>query len=198
MEFGVLGPLRVIEGEREIPLPRQKHRALLAFLVLHAGEVVSVDRLLDELWGERPPATAKNSLQNNISQLRKLLGADVLQTRPPGYVLDLAPDDVDLSRFLRLLEDARAQAPPERAGTLRRALALWRGPALADLEFELFAGGEALRLEELRVTAEEELVAAELELGRHAELVPRIEELIARNPLRERLRGQLMVALYRS
>src|SRR5712692_3927777 len=178
MEFGVLGPFRVTDGEREIPLPRQKHRALLAFLVLHAGEVVSVDRLLDELWGERPPATAKNSLQNNISQLRKLLGADVLQTRPPGYVLDLAPDDLDLSRFLRLLEDARTQAPPERAATLRRALALWRGPALADLEFEPFASGEALRLEELRATAEEGLVAG--------------------NPLREQLRGQLMVALYRS
>ena len=198
MEFRVLGPFRVTDGEREIPLPRQKHRALLAFLVLHAREVVSVDRLLDELWGERPPATAKNSLQNNVSQLRKLLGADVLHTRPPGYVLDLAPDDVDLSRFLHLLEDARTQAPPERAATLRRALALWRGPALADLEFEPFALGEAQRLEELRVTAEEELVAAELELGRHAELVPRIEELVARHPLRERLRGQLMVALYRS
>ena len=91
MEFGVLGPLRVVEGDREILLRRQKHRALLAFLVLHLGEVVSVDRLLDELWGERPPATAKNSLQNCVSQLRRLLGADVLRTQPPGYVLDVAP-----------------------------------------------------------------------------------------------------------
>src|SRR5947207_3830827 len=163
MEFGVLGPLRVTEGDNEIPLPRQKHRALLAFLVLHAGEVVSVDRLLDGLWGERPPDTAKNSLQNNVSQLRKVLGADVLRTAPPGYVLDISDDDVDVRRFLRLVEVAREQGAPERASTLRQALALWRGPALADLAFEPFALAEAPRLEELRSIAEEALVAAELE-----------------------------------
>ena len=198
VEFGVLGPLRIADGDREILLPRQKHRALLAFLVLHAGELISVDRLLDELWGERPPPTAKNSLHNYVSHLRKALGPDVVRTRPPGYLLDIAPDDVDVYRFLRLLDESREQAPPARATTLRRALGLWRGPALADLEFEPFALAEAPRLEELRATVEEDLVAAELELARHGELVPRIEELIARNPLRERLWGQLMVALYRS
>jgi DNA-binding SARP family transcriptional activator/tetratricopeptide (TPR) repeat protein len=198
VDYGLLGPLRVVDGDREIVLPRQKHRALLAFLLLHAGEVVSVDRLLDGLWGERPPETAKNSLQNNVSQLRKLLGADVLRTAPPGYVLDISDDDVDVRRFLRLVELAREQGAPERASTLQQALALWRGPALADLTFEPFALIEAPRLEELRSIAEEGLVAAELERGRHAELVPRIESLIGRNPLRERLRGQLMLALYRS
>jgi DNA-binding SARP family transcriptional activator len=198
VEVGVLGPLRVAAGEREIPLQRQKHRALLAFLALHAREVVSIDRLLDELWGERPPATARNSLQNSVSQLRKLLGEDVLRTRAPGYVLELPDEAVDARRFEGLLAETRTQAPPARAETLRRALALWRGRALADLEFEPFALAEAPRLTELRADAEEQLVAAELELGRHAELVPRIEDLVARHPLRERLRGQLMLALYRS
>ena len=179
-------------------LQRQKHRALLALLALRAGEILSVDRLLDELWGERPPPTARNSLQNYVSHLRKLLGADVLATRPPGYVLDIEPEDVDAHRFTRLVEAARTQAPPERATTLRQALACWRGPALVDLEFEPFALAEAARLEDIRAGAEEELVAAELELGRHAELVPRVEELVGRNPMRERLRGQLMLALYRS
>jgi DNA-binding SARP family transcriptional activator len=198
VEFGVLGPLRVADGDREIPLHRQKHRALLAYLVLNAGEVVSVDRLIDELWGEQPPATAKNSLRNCVWQLRKLLGAHVLRTRGPGYLIDVDADAVDVRRFVGLLEDARAQAAPARAATLRRALSLWRGPALADVEFEPFALVEASRLEELRVAAEEELVAAELDLGRHAELLSRIEELVGRNPLRERLRAQLMLALYRS
>jgi DNA-binding SARP family transcriptional activator len=187
-----------VTGEREVSLQRQKHRALLALLALRAGEVVSVDRLLDELWGERPPPTARNSLQNYISHLRKLLGADVLHTRPPGYVLDIAREDVDAHRFMRLVEDSQTQAPPERAATLRQALACWRGPALVDVEFEPFALTEAARLEDIRAGAEEELVAAELELGRHAELVPRIEDLVARNPMRERVRGQLMLALYRS
>jgi DNA-binding SARP family transcriptional activator len=198
VDVRVLGPLRVVVGEREVQLQRQKHRALVALLALRAGEVVSVDRLLDELWGERPPPTARNSLQNYVSHVRKLIGADVLLTRPPGYALEIARDDVDAHRFARLVEDSQTQAPPERAATLRQALALWRGPALVDVEFEPFALTEAARLEDIRAGAEEELVAAELELGRHAELVPRIEDLVARNPMRERLRGQLMLALYRS
>jgi DNA-binding SARP family transcriptional activator len=198
VDVRVLGPLRVVVGEREVELQRQKHRALLALLALRAGEVVSVDRLLDELWGERPPPTARNSLQNYVSHVRKLLGADVLVTRPPGYVLEIARDDVDAHRFTRLVEGSQGQAPPERAATLRQALACWRGPALVDVEFEPFALTEAARLEDIRAGAEEELVAAELELGRHAELVPRIEDLVAHNPMRERLRGQLMLALYRS
>ena len=198
MELGVLGPLRVADDGREVQLRSQKQRALLAFLVLHAGEVVSTDRLLDELWGERPPPTARNALQNYVSQLRKTLGADVLRTRPPGYVLDVEPDAVDAVRFVRLLEGARGASAEQRAALLREALALWRGRALADLEFEPFALREAPRLDELRAAAEEELVAAELELGRHAEVVPRLEELVAANPLRERLHGQLMLALYRS
>ncbi len=198
MQYQLLGLLRVADGDREILLPRQKDRALLAFLLLHARETVSIDTLLDELWGERPPPTAKNSLQNSVSRLRKSLGADVLRTRPPGYMLDVAAADVDLERFVHLVEQSQRQAAPERASTLARALALWRGPALADLQFEPFALTEAARLGEMRSLAEEALVGAELELGRHIELIPRIEELISRNALREQPRGQLMVALYRS
>jgi len=202
VEFGVLGPLRVVADGREISLRSRKQRALLAFLVLHAREVVSIDRLLDELWGERPPPTAKNSLQNHVHHLRTALGADVgadvLRTRPPGYVLDVDDDAVDAARFVRLLASAGGAPPQARAETLRTALALWRGRALADVEFEPFALAEAPRLDELRAAAEEELVAAELELGKHAELVARLEELVGANPLRERLRGQLMLALYRS
>jgi DNA-binding SARP family transcriptional activator len=194
----LLGPLRVTDGDREIPLPRQKHRALLAVLLLHLGETLTVDRLLDELWGERPPATAKNALHNYVSHLRKTLGPEVLRTDSAGYVLEAEPDDFDVTQFEGLLDAARAQAAPERASTLARALALWRGPALAGLEFERFAHGAASRLEELRTEAHEELVSAEMSLGRNAELIPRIEELVARNPLRERLHGQLMLALYRS
>ena len=120
--------------------------------MIRAGQVVSTDRLLDELWGEHPPKTATTSLQNMVSQLRKLLGADVLVTRPPGYVLQVEPEQVDAVRFERLVADARGKPPEERAQRLREALALWRGPPLADLEFEQFAEAEVRRLEELRST----------------------------------------------
>jgi len=114
VEYGLLGPLRVVDGEREIALPRPKDRSVLAFLLLHAREVVSLDRLLDELWGERPKPTAKNSLQNSISRLRRLLGANVVLTRPPGYVLDVAAGEIDAGRFEGLVREAHAQAAPQR------------------------------------------------------------------------------------
>jgi len=198
LQFRILGPLEVAEDEGEISLGGQKQRSLLGGLVIRAGHVVSTDRLLDELWGEHPPKTATTSLQNMVSQLRKLLGADVLVTKPPGYVLKVEPEQIDAVRFERLVAGARGAPPEERARVLREALALWRGAPLADLEFEAVAENEIRRLEELRVEALEERIEADLELGLAGELVAELESLVGRHPLRERLRRQLMVALYRS
>ena len=185
----LLGPLEVVVDGRPIELRRKKERALLALLALRAGEVVSTDRLLDDLWGERPPKTAVGSLQNLVSGLRKVLGPELLVTRAPGYVLELDRQLVDAHRFERAVREG--EAPHE-------SLALWRGPALADLAVEPFAQTEIARLEELRTTAREELFEAELEAGRHAQLVAELEAFVAEHPLRERPRAQLMVALYRS
>jgi DNA-binding SARP family transcriptional activator len=197
LQFRILGPLEVLAGDDEpLPLGGQKQRALLAVLLLRAREVVSTEFLVDALWGEQPPRTATASLQNSISALRKLLGADLLRTRPPGYVLEAAREAVDLGRFEQLVAEARGQTPVDRAATLREALSLWRGPALAEFAFDAFALPEARRLEELRIATQEEAIDADLERGAHAELVPELESLVAQHPLRERLRGQLMLALY--
>ena len=197
MEIRLLGPLEVRDGDQVIALPRRQQRALLAALALRAGEVVSTDRLVADLWGERAPASATGSLQNTVAALRKTLGRDVLITKPPGYRLAIAPEDVDANRFQRLLDEARDADPARRAALLTEALALWHGPALADLDEEQFARLEAARLDELHVVALEERLDAELQLGRHAALVGDLEALVAAHPLRERLRGQLMLALYR-
>ena len=187
-----------MEG-RALELKRRKQRSLLALLLLHAGEVVSIDRLVDELWAGKPPKAAIGSLQNLVSELRRVLGRDVVRTRQPGYILDVDPERVDLHRFERLVVQAAEGGDAERRSTLlREALTLWRGPPLADLAFEPFAHLEIARLEELRTAAREELIQAELERGRHAQLVGELETLVAEHPLRERLRGQLMLALYRS
>jgi DNA-binding SARP family transcriptional activator len=198
-DFRILGPLEVA-GDDGAPLSLggTKQRAALAVLLLRAGEVVSTDFLIASLWGDSAPRTASTSLQNLVSALRKLLGAELLLTRPPGYKLEVDKDRVDLFRFERLVREAVGEEPEERAQTLRDALALWRGEPLAELAFEPFAQAEVFRLEELRLAATEDLVGAELECGKDAELVPQLESLVARNPLRERLRGQLMLALYRS
>jgi DNA-binding SARP family transcriptional activator/tetratricopeptide (TPR) repeat protein len=198
VRFRLLGPLEVDAVVEHPALRRHKPRALLALLLLHRNEVVSTDALLDGLWGESPPPRALGSLQNYVSHLRKALGDDVLVTQPPGYVLRVAPDELDLDWFERLVADASGKDPVERAERLRSALALWRGPALADFTYEPFAQTAIARLEDLRVTALEERIDADLELGRHAELVGELEALVAKNSLRERLRGQLMRALYRS
>jgi DNA-binding SARP family transcriptional activator len=196
-EFRILGPLEVAAADGEpLQLGGQKQRALLAVLLLHANEVVSTDFLVDALWGDHPPRTATTSLQNSISALRKLLGADLLVTRAPGYRLAVDPDSIDLVRFERLVASARGLEPAERAAPLREALGLWRGAPLAEVAFEPFALAEARRLEELRLSAFEALFDAELAAGRAGEIVPELESLVARHPLRERLRGQLMVALY--
>jgi DNA-binding SARP family transcriptional activator len=197
-DFLLLGPFEVRDGDRLVELPRKKHRALLAFLALRAGEVVSSDVLIEELWGAKPPKTAREALHNYVSQLRKELGADVIETRGQDYVLTVTPEQLDVSRFERLVSEAReADSAEERATILREALELWRGPALVDLAYEPFAAGETQRLEELRLVARKDLIDAELELGRHVELVPELEALVAEHPFRERLRGQLMLALYR-
>jgi DNA-binding SARP family transcriptional activator len=198
LEFRILGPLEVAGEGEPLQLSGQKQRALLALLLLDVNRVVSTDRIVDALWGEEPPKTAATSLQNFVSQLRKLLGPDVLVTKPPGYQLRIAPEQLDLARFVRLVEEAREEPPAERAAKLRRALALWRGRPLADLGFEAFAQQEIGRLEELRLAALEDRVEAELEAGRHSDLVGELEAFADEHPLRERLRSQLMLALYRS
>jgi DNA-binding SARP family transcriptional activator len=198
LDFRILGPLEVGDDGTPIALGGRNQRALLTFLLLHPNESVSSERLVDALWGEHAPRTATTSLQNAVSQLRKLLGPGVLHTRPSGYVLELAEDQLDLARFERLVRDARTAEPGDRASLLREALALWRGPALADCALEEFAQTEIHRLEDVKLAAFEERLEADLELGRHAELVGELDGLVRRHPLRERLRGQLMLALYRT
>jgi DNA-binding SARP family transcriptional activator len=198
LEFRLLGPLEVSDETGDLLLGGQKQRAVLALLLLDANRVVSTDRLIDALWGESPPRTAATSLQNFVSQLRKTLGPETVETRPPGYVLRASPEQIDLERFQRLVEDARSHDAHARAKGLREALSLWRGPALADFRFDAWAETEIARLEEVRLAVVEERIAAELDAGRHAALVGELESLVAQHPVRERLRAQLMLALYRS
>jgi DNA-binding SARP family transcriptional activator len=198
LEFRILGPLEALRDGEPIKLGGQQQRAVLALLLMHADRVVPTDTIVDRIWGEEPPRTATTSLQNHISQLRKLLGGDALATRPPGYVLQVEREAIDALRFEALLRQAKGADPEERSRLLSEALALWRGPPLADFGFESFAQSEAGRLEELRAGALEERIDADLDLGKHRELVGELEGLARENPLRERLRGQLMLALYRS
>src|SRR5688572_20407149 len=186
MEFRVLGPLEVVDEGQPLPLGGVKQRSLLAVLLQHANQVVSTDHLLQELWGDAPPATAAKSIQVYVHRLRKLLGPQRLVTRPPGYALKV--DELDLDAFERL----RAEGRP------REALALWRGSPYADLEYEPCVQAERARLQELRLVALEERVEADLAAGRHVELVGELEALIGENPTREKPRAQLMLALYRS
>jgi DNA-binding SARP family transcriptional activator len=197
--YRLLGPLEVLAADGEpLVLGGQKQRGVLALLLLRANHVVSTDSLIAALWGESPPRTAATSLQNVVSALRKLLGADALETRPPGYRLVVADDALDLTRFEQLVASARGLEPAEQAERLREALSLWRGEPLGDLSLETYVAGEVRRLEELRLATIEERVAADLACGRYHELVSELEGLVAEQPLRERLRGQLMLALYHS
>jgi DNA-binding SARP family transcriptional activator len=199
MDFRLLGPLEVLsEHDQPVALGGVKQRSLLAALLLQANEVVSSDRLIDQLWGAAPPATAAKSIQVYVYRLRKALGEQRLVTQPPGYLLRVERSDVDLGRFEQLVSEAGRAAPDGAARKLGDALALWRGPALADLAYEPFAQVEIARLEEMRLAVLEQRIDADLALGRHAELVGELEALAARHPLRERLRAQLMLALYRS
>jgi DNA-binding SARP family transcriptional activator len=199
LRFRLLGPLEVLAAGKVTVLHRERQRTLLALLLVRAGEFVSTDWLIDDLWDGRPPETARASLQNSICQLRKALGTPALLTRPDGYALDAEPEETDFGRFRRILTDARAAATPRSRGRkLRDALALWRGPALADVTKTPSLEFEVSLLNDLRVSALEGAIDAELELGRGADLVPELERLIASEPYRERLRAQLMIALYRA
>ena len=206
MEFRILGSMEVLDGARRVELPSGRGLSLLGLLTLHAGEPVAAERLIDELWGGDPPVTAATVVQGLVSRLRRALEPDrttgepphVLQTAGNAYCLAIDPDSVDASRFKRLLDEARGESPEGRAAKLSAALALWRGSALADFMYEPFAQRPIVVLEESRIEAIEDRFEAELALGRDAQLVGGLHEAIARSPFRERLRGFLMVALYRA
>src|SRR4051794_6810309 len=202
MDYRILGPLEVRDDRGEITLGGGKQRALLVLLLVHANESLSTDRLIDELWPARPPPTAGKILQNYISQLRRVLGADRVLTQARGYALRVEPGELDVDRFRQRFEEgkrARAAGDAERGSSLLRdALLLWRGPPLSDFAYEPFAASEIRRLDELHANVLMECIDAELALGRGAELVGELEGLVAKHPLQERLRGQLMLALYRS
>jgi DNA-binding SARP family transcriptional activator len=201
MDALLLGPLELLHERAPIPLGPPRQRALLARLLLDANRTVAVERLVDDLWGEDLPPTAVKMVHIHVSQLRKRLPDGLLATRPPGYVLRIEPEAVDLARFDRLRAEGRAALaagrPAEAADRLRSALALWRGPALAEFDAP-FAAVEAARLEELRLACLEDRIDADLALGAHFEAACELDALVARHPLRERLRGQLMLAQYRS
>ena len=188
MEFRILGPLEVVDDGRTVDVGQGKQRALLASLLLDANRVVSADRLIAALWGDTAPGTAPKALQVYVSGLRKALGRERILTRAPGYALRVEPGELDLDRFQELVSEGR------RADALR----LWRGSPLADFAYEAFAQPEIARLEELRLTCVEERIEGELSQGRHGALVGELDALVREHPLRERLRGQLMLALYRS
>jgi DNA-binding SARP family transcriptional activator len=205
MEFRILGSTEVQVGTRRVPLASGRGRALLALLILHAGQTVSVERLIDELWGEHPPPTARTVIHGHVSRLRRELephrasneAGRILQTMGSGYRLAINPDAVDANRFERLLTQARSAMPADRSAMLSAALDLWRGPALEDFRYEPFAQQAIRALEGLRIEAIEDRIEAELALGRSNEVVTELERLIALHPFRERLRGLLMLALYR-
>ena len=198
MDFRILGPLEVEADAQVLPIGSRQPRALLTILLLDANRVVSRDRLMEALWGDEPPERATNALQVYVSQLRKALGADVIVTQPRGYLVHVADGELDLDRFESLVAESRSLEPAAAAARLlREALSLWRGEPLADLADVPYVEGERRRLEELRLGALEARVEADLALGRHAELVPELESLVREHWLRERLRGQLMLALYR-
>jgi DNA-binding SARP family transcriptional activator len=202
-EFRILGPLEVVEGGQVLGLTGARQRALLAILLLHVGEAVSTDRLMDELWGDDQPEAGSGALRVRISQLRRALGSagELLVTRAPGYAMAVAPEQLDLRRFERLVQagdQALARDDPAAAvESLREALALWRGPPLADFSYAPFAQLAIVRLEELRLAAIELRIEAQLALGEHARLAGELQALVLEHPLRERLWGQLMLALYR-
>ena len=208
MEFRILGPLEVVADGSDLTPAGTKQRALLALLAVHANETMSVERLVDELWGERPPTTAVETVHAHVSRLRRALlagaGNDargLIVTRGRGYQLTLDPELIDSHRFERLVGEGRSALaegrPQDAAAGLEEALRLRRGRPLDDLAYEPFARQEIARLEELHIAALERLVDARLALGRHAEVVGELERLIAEHPHRERLRAQLMLALYR-
>ncbi len=202
IEFRVLGSLEVVEGDRLLALGGPRQRALLAVLLMHRGEPVSSERLVDALWGERAPASAVKIVQGYVSNLRRVLGEGLLVTTGRGYLLQAERGQTDLGQFESLVaEGQRARQEGDTrsaAARLGEGLALWRGPPLAEFAYESFAQAEIARLEESRLAAVQERIEAELALGEHARLVGELEALVREHPLRERFLAQLMLALYRS
>jgi DNA-binding SARP family transcriptional activator len=205
VEYRVLGPLEVVDGDGPVALGRLKERLVLAVLLLHANEVVSRDRLIDELWGEAAPPTAKKAVNVYVSQLRKTLtrnGADPIETATGGYRLSVDTDQLDVTRMQQLLTGARESASAGEldtaSGLFRQALALWRGRTLAGLELESVGRHEIEQLEELRLAALMDRIDYDLALGRHEQLIGELNRLVGEHPLRERLRAQQMLALYRA
>jgi DNA-binding SARP family transcriptional activator/tetratricopeptide (TPR) repeat protein len=201
MHARILGSFQLEEGGRRIPIGGVRQRAVLVSLLLHADEVVPSEQLLMDLWGEDSPLSAANSLQAAISRLRRVLPPGRLITRAPGYVLRIFPEELDVIQFEQLVSEGRealtAGAAEQAGRTLRQALSLWQGPALADFRYEPFAQAEIARLEELYLTCLEERIQADLALGSASVLIPELRQLVSEHPVRERLRGQLMLALYR-
>jgi DNA-binding SARP family transcriptional activator len=202
LQFRILGPLEVTERDAPLYLGGAKQRAVLAILLLHRGQVISSERLINELWGERPPATAAKTLQGYVFHLRRALGDGLVHTRRGGYELELTPGQLDADEFERLAVEGREALtggdPAAAAGLLRDALRLCRGPPLADFTYESFAQAEIASLEEARLAALEVRIDADLALGREDQLVGELNALVREHPLRERIRAQLMLALYRS
>lgn len=201
MDFRILGPLEVSTDDGPITLGGPKQRAVLAHLLLRTNGVVPADVLIDALWGDEPPDTARNTLQTYVHRLRKVLGDERIEGRGRGYMLTTVPEEIDAARFELLVKrgkDSIASDPVAAATTLLDALSLWRGNALADLAEEASLRGEITRLEDMRLSATEYLMSAELAAGRHSTVVGRLEALTAQHPMRERLWANLMLALYRS
>lgn len=198
LEFLILGPLEVRSEDGTLDVGSSKQRALLGTLLLHPNETVSTTRLVDAIWGERPPATAEKLVQGYVHALRKRLGDGVLETRAPGYRLNVAARSLDLAEFERLVDEARSARAPQAVELRRHALALWRGPALANVAIEGTDRHAVTRLNDLRLSAQIDQIDAELALGRHASVVGDLETLTTANPYQERLAAQLMLALYRS
>ena len=198
LEFRILGPLEVVEAGRSFRLGGKLLRALLVALLLHARELRTADQLIDDIWGERAPKSARASLHNVVASLRRTFGSDFIETVCSGYVLVVDEDAVDASRFERLLERARGACVEEKVCLLEQALSLWRGSPLVDVRYEEFAQSEIRRLEELHASAREELLVAKLELGGHEAVLPELQRLVAAFPFRERLRMQLMIALHQA
>lgn len=206
IEFAILGPFEVRVGGRPANIGGARQRALLVALLLHANEIVSADRLIEEVWGEDPPPSAPKMVQVFVSRLRASLEPDasrnsILVTRLPGYMVTMSADQLDLERFSELVGEARAihgRDPGRAAELLRTALGLWRGAPLSDIAFEPVARLAIPRLEELRLAALEDRIEAELAAGQAGSLIGELNELVATNPVRERFAAQLMLALYRS
>lgn len=200
MKFRLLGPVEVLVNDKPVTIAASRQQIVLALLLLEAGHVVSVERIIDALWGEKPPRTARCQVQITISALRRLLGESVIATRPPGYLINASPECIDLVKFESLMASGTKAAAEQRVHDARRdlreALALWRGPALEGVQSEVIQSA-ATRLKELRISAYQDCLELELQLGQHQEIISELTELVAAHPLNERFRGQLMLALYR-